>query len=470
MQFDYFDKKIKEAAENHHPAYDEKAWNKMENLLDKHMPEKKDRRRFIFFLLFFLLLGGGAAYFLIDKPWKTNNTIASTEKKTDQTTSSPIIENKPQQGQSQPNVTITNNNSNEQISNKKNENNLTQNNINQPRVSVTPEKRVDLAIKKPQVDKVIVKSNIQPKEIEPTNSLIVSSDNKISKDVNKNNNNRITPSDDQTSSVLNNNNNIITKNENTVTQPVNDNSSIKNEEKNVASDKNTVSSNVVDTNKKDEIVKNEQQQKKNTGKNKQKGNFAFTALVGPDVSKARSSDFGKINWNYGAGVSYTLKKFTLRSGFYVAKKVYTADASDYKLEYTLPPTIKFLDVNANCKVYEIPVSVAYNFASNKKSSWFASLGLSSYLMKSEKYQNWYKNTTTGSTYPRNFQYSGKNHHYFSVLDLSAGYTYKINNTFSLSAEPYFKLPLSGIGEGKVHLNSAGVLFSIGIKPFKAKSK
>ena len=35
MQFDDFDKKIKEAAEHHHPAYDEKAWDKMEKLLDQ---------------------------------------------------------------------------------------------------------------------------------------------------------------------------------------------------------------------------------------------------------------------------------------------------------------------------------------------------------------------------------------------------------------------------------------------------
>ena len=38
-------KKIKEAAENHHPAYDEQAWAKMNKLLDKHMPEKEERRR-----------------------------------------------------------------------------------------------------------------------------------------------------------------------------------------------------------------------------------------------------------------------------------------------------------------------------------------------------------------------------------------------------------------------------------------
>ena len=55
MQSEDFDKKIKEAAEHHHPAYDEKAWDKMEKKLDKHMPtEKDDRRRVFFFLLLFL--------------------------------------------------------------------------------------------------------------------------------------------------------------------------------------------------------------------------------------------------------------------------------------------------------------------------------------------------------------------------------------------------------------------------------
>ena len=45
MQSEEFDKKIKEAADHHHPAYDEKAWMKMEKLLDTHLPQKKDDRR-----------------------------------------------------------------------------------------------------------------------------------------------------------------------------------------------------------------------------------------------------------------------------------------------------------------------------------------------------------------------------------------------------------------------------------------
>ncbi|HNA17386.1 MAG TPA: hypothetical protein PK678_12735, partial [Ferruginibacter sp.] len=53
---------IRDAAENHHPPYNDKAWDKMEQMLDKHLPQKKDNRKYIFFLLIFLLLGGGALY------------------------------------------------------------------------------------------------------------------------------------------------------------------------------------------------------------------------------------------------------------------------------------------------------------------------------------------------------------------------------------------------------------------------
>jgi len=59
MQFEEFDKKMREAADHHHPNYDEKAWVKMEKLLDKHLPVEEDRRRFLFLIiLLFLGLGG----------------------------------------------------------------------------------------------------------------------------------------------------------------------------------------------------------------------------------------------------------------------------------------------------------------------------------------------------------------------------------------------------------------------------
>ena len=75
------------------------------------------------------------------------------------------------------------------------------------------------------------------------------------------------------------------------------------------------------------------------------------------------------------------------------------------------------------------------------------------------------NIRQASLYNRPWTVTNQNKHYFSVVDISAGYEHSINKRFSIIAEPYVKLPLSGIGIGKIKLNSAGVLFTAAIKPF-----
>ena len=59
-------KKIKDAADQYHPAYDDNAWDKMEQMLDEHLPRKKDRRRIIYLLPLILFLGGGI-FFVISR-------------------------------------------------------------------------------------------------------------------------------------------------------------------------------------------------------------------------------------------------------------------------------------------------------------------------------------------------------------------------------------------------------------------
>ena len=80
MLFDNFDKKIKEAAEQHHPAYDENAWRKMESLLNEHLPKQRDKRRF-FLLAFATLLIGGGAFVLLSKPHAKNSDQMVQESK-----------------------------------------------------------------------------------------------------------------------------------------------------------------------------------------------------------------------------------------------------------------------------------------------------------------------------------------------------------------------------------------------------
>lgn len=54
---------IRVASDSYHPAYDEKAWNKMEALLGKRLPQKEKKKGRLFFIL--LLIGIGFVAFLI---------------------------------------------------------------------------------------------------------------------------------------------------------------------------------------------------------------------------------------------------------------------------------------------------------------------------------------------------------------------------------------------------------------------
>ncbi len=210
-------------------------------------------------------------------------------------------------------------------------------------------------------------------------------------------------------------------------------------------------------------------QKKSTGVNPSP--FAITVSFGPDISSVGLNNAGTTKIQFGAGLSYDLgKRFTLRTGLYAARKVYDADSADYH-----PPAhfwnyySNLQRVNANCLVFEIPVTVAYRFKPSPKNSWFAAAGISSVIMKEETYGYSYKNSSGQPAYYTS-RYKNENSHLFSVINLSGGYQANLSKRFSLAAEPYFKLPIAGIGYGKIRLNSYGLLLTASYHPFTKKEK
>jgi hypothetical protein len=196
-------------------------------------------------------------------------------------------------------------------------------------------------------------------------------------------------------------------------------------------------------------------------------NILFSISAGLDKSSVGNTNTGKIKTSLGGGIGYKISnRFTIRSGIYIGRKVYVAGAKDYNPPanfWNYYPNLKTID--ADCKILEIPLTVDYHFGMTKKHGWFASAGLSSLFMKKEEYDYYFKPpyTTQYIYYSRTIE--NQNKHYFSVLDLSGGYTRKINSHLTLQAEPYYKITLTGVGYGKVKLNSGGVLFSAILQPF-----
>ncbi|MGQ0740362.1 MAG: hypothetical protein ACT4OJ_15020 [Bacteroidota bacterium] len=472
-----FDKKIRDAADHHHPTYDENAWKGMKKLLDKHLPEEKDnRRRVIFFLLLFLLLGSGTWYFFGRQSGKRNketaaaiqpaghieadNTVITAQKEAgrpadeakqnnDDDAITPVAENKSNSGITgqvlpvYPPVTGTGN-PNGHTQKKKKQGGIT--------------KTVNTAIPADKAGAGKRVNNNPP--VEPVVSMRERSADKTGNE-NKNGNAVIvqTQGDKATTSPV-----VADKAANT--KPAGDK---KNDGLTAAQAPVDKKSEEKQADKSDGSAPLTRKEKQVT---KRKSSFFISLSAGPDVSSTGRDELGRMKFLVGAGIGYTYKeKFTLRTGFYSARKIYTSSPEEYHAPsyfYTYYPNMQKID--ADCKVYEIPVNLSYNFSNNSKQSFFATAGLSTYLMKKETYDYYYKYMPTGPTIHKEYSHYNENKHFFSVLNLGAGYQRNLSKRVSIIAEPYFKLPLKGVGYGKVKLNSGGVLFTLSFKPFQTPKK
>jgi hypothetical protein len=458
MQFDDLDKKIQEAAERYHPVYDEQAWKNMEKLLDKNLPQQKKDRRYLLLLLF-TFIGIVVGFILTTIP--SDKTTNKTGK-----VITPKVETiKPGSGKS---ISATGNNTARS--------NIKKDNF-QPGVS-----KKTTAANKPVIHLQSTNATSQQSTIlafhrgaiSPTNGNGVVTNN-LSGFTKKGARNGNSSSD-----IIAPNNNVKDDGNDGVgaLSPITDLEQKSNHDKDkaVAEKNNRPIINQAATGESKHETGNLDKSavSSNTKISVQKGRsildrFTVNLSSGLDVSAVNINKIGRLNAVYGAGIGYSVSdKWKVRTGFYTVSKVYNASPSDYH-----PPT-KFWDyyphlenISATCKVYEVPIIVDYIFKNKAKSRYFASAGLSSYFMHKETYHYSSETPTAGYRYDT-FTVSNQNRHYLSSLRLSAGYQRKLSATISITAEPYLNLPLGGIGFGKVKLNSAGMLITVGIKPFGKK--
>ena len=448
MWSDDINKKIIEGEEASHSHQTERAWNDMEALLDKHLPQEKKRRRFIF-LLFPLLLGAGLATFYFMKTQEPGRSLTSRKSLPQQSISTP--------GSSTP----------------ESEGNKTQ---AHPKRSEIGEKK-DVGVPLPQQNKSqspnqgIADNNRDIDQTTPAKKPSIKSNQ-------RGNLLSVRQRPVRLTRIANN------QKQNTRTDNEKDNElpvaaevpAAKNGERSIAA----IPSRPVneEATQKDLPVAVENKPaadsaandiKETTKRVKKKGSFgdkfSLTFSVGPDISAVGFHNPGNVQLQYGIGAAYALtKNLTVRTGFYAGNKKYDADSSDYRMPY---PINKLEKVEADCFVYEIPVSLVYNFNKVKSHNWFIGASVSSYIMKEETYGYYYKNTWNQPQY-YDRTYKNENTHLFSVVGLSGGYQYRLSDRLSLLAEPYIKVPVSGIGVGKVKLDNTGVLFTISYKPFLKK--
>jgi hypothetical protein len=488
MQSEDFDKRIRDAAENHHPQYNEQAWNGMEKLLNRHMPVEKDRRRFIFFILLaVLLLGGGVTWLLTTQPWKRTTDKGATEKtiagnksntNTDQSNNTSSSNTTPDSSGSGMGNTDRNG---QPLNNQTGEGSGTNTNVNtttdpiavQPGITTgntdpgqpgvtkpartnsprTPGLTRDDQVSVAQGGGAIGKRNRKPSTNtgEGIKNANDKSDPPAGKEIAVNN------SDPVKELPPVKVNDPVTPDTTTI-QPPADVAKVDSPDTKTDSAKKEPG---ISASELEQLVKSKPVKPMRPDK-KPLNSLSLTISGGGDISSVKLKNSGKMQSVFGAGLSYSFHdKLIVRSGVYTGHKIYTANPTDYKVAPNVNTT-NLKRIEADCNVLEIPLGVAYNFGkAGGKQNIFAATSLSTFLMKEENYDYVYQ--FGGTTYSYDWDYKNQNKHFFSVLTLSAGYTRKFGKRFSLSAEPYIKFPLTGIGQGQVKLNNMGVLFTFGTK-------
>lgn len=190
--------------------------------------------------------------------------------------------------------------------------------------------------------------------------------------------------------------------------------------------------------------------------------FYYSLVAGPDVSVIKFQKTSNAGYSLGVMLGYQVtKQLSIITGALFDKKLYYTngkylDTSRLKL----PGHSIVLNADGYCKMIEIPVNIKYDFNIHAH-SWFLSTGLSSYLMQQEDYNLEY--TRYNTPYRKEYGYSHSSKDWFSILNISGGYQKSLGKQTNISISPYFKIPLKGIGIGKLPLSSTGIYLSVSRK-------
>jgi hypothetical protein len=210
-------------------------------------------------------------------------------------------------------------------------------------------------------------------------------------------------------------------------------------------------------------------------------NFGFA--FGPDYTDAGGITNDQLGNNIGITVGYYLtSKLSINTGIFYSNKFYWSPghgtpnqmASYYPVgtvtgnirTNAAPPAIEY--VNGACNMYELPLTLRYDFAHNEKTKFFINGGLSSYFMVKQTYINFFHSASR----PVAFKTvdDEQMNYWFDVADLSFGLETEIGKGFSFQAEPFFRLPLKEMGMQNLKMNSYGFMLSFRYTPVLSRSK
>lgn len=191
--------------------------------------------------------------------------------------------------------------------------------------------------------------------------------------------------------------------------------------------------------------------------------WSFGAVVSFDLSTTRIDGFTDPGLMVGLQAEYHVsKKWSIQSGLTYSIKKYRALGEEYATpEWLANAPEALVGVEAKCFVIDIPINVRRYFTAKNGNRWFVSSGISTYLMLREDYT--YDYTEDRPNWLNWWSIRNQNNHFFGIANVSVGYQTSLSQKLNLAVEPFMKLPLTGIGSGRVRFLSFGINTAITLK-------
>ncbi|MBS1566245.1 MAG: outer membrane beta-barrel protein, partial [Bacteroidetes bacterium] len=204
------------------------------------------------------------------------------------------------------------------------------------------------------------------------------------------------------------------------------------------------------------VAKNDSTKKKND-KKRQKA-ISIGLVGGTDISTVKFDYGSSMGYNIGLLAGYHFgSNWSVHTGAIYTRKNYKMEGYNYHAPGgTFPPSYKLETVEGYCRMWEVPVTARYTFNGKPSARWFVSGGLSSYFMTSEYYDYTFKWGNNPTLYPGHWSTTKNSQYWFSILSISGGLEKSFGTHVSALLEPYAKLPLGGVGNGKIMLSSFGL--------------
>ena len=188
--------------------------------------------------------------------------------------------------------------------------------------------------------------------------------------------------------------------------------------------------------------------------------------VAPDFASVNSLAGDRPGSSIGLTADYQLiNRLHLHTGFLFTHKNYTAAQHDYHVPYNYYRMYNMHDVSfvkGTLNLYEIPLALRYDFSVAGNTAFFISGGLSSYLLTHENCDYYFD--LFGRSVYQEFKYGNHNVSLFGTVDLSMGVETGLSNSLSFLIAPYMKLPTTGLGFGRIEMNSVGIDFALKYSP------